>query len=271
MNAKQVHVYQSVGAGKAVTRFAALALACAVLFPPSANAGSATATATATISDGGSVGQTTTTTPTTTTTTTTVATTSGGSTPNTSTTNGGGAKSQSAAVEQSGVTTFRPLPSVGAAASAEGAGGEGADTGGDTTAATSGGPATGPAAQAAQGPRLPQGARPIANITGGLSSVAVTGSPNQAYGISLPGQTVIVQGSQTMNIEGFVHNAGATPAMDGAGRSSFNVGAKVAADGSTGAGGTETGSASATGSVPADFKGPVITTDPFMDVIISYN
>ncbi len=236
---------------------------------------SVTATATATISGGGSVGDVTPT-PTPATTTSTSATTPG-STVNTSTTNGGGSKSQATSVEQSGVTTFRPLPSVGPAATGES--GEGGEGGGTEDTTTSGGPAAGPAGQTAAGPRLPQGARPIANLTGGLSSVAVTGTPNQTYGISLPGQTTIVQGSQTVNIQGFVHNAGDTPAMDRSGRSSFNVGAKVSAEGGGQSGGTETGGAATgegsgaagTGAVPADFQGPVITTDPFMDVIISYN
>ena len=279
MNAKQVHISQFHLAGR--TLFCGTALALVVLLPISsaALADSITATATATISDGGSVGETVTPTPPVT--TTTVIPTSTGSTPNTSTVNGGGAKSQSAAVEQSGVTTFRPSPSAGPTASGEATGGESGDTGDGTedTTTTTGGPAAGPGSETAAGPRLPQGAQPIGNLTGGLSSVAVTGSPNQVYGISLPGQTVIVQGSQTVNIEGFVHNAGETPAMDGRGRSSFNVGAKVAPEGGAqatagtaagaAAGGT-TGSGTG-GGVPANYQGPVTTSNPFMNVIISYD
>lgn len=238
------------------------ALAIVVTMHGVAFGGSTTATTNATISESGSVGETTTTTTTQTTT---------GQTPNTSTVNGGGSASQAASVEQPGVTTFRPLPSSGPAPAADGAEGDAAaEDGGeteteDTDTDTAGGGDQGAGGTAtADGPRLPSGAQPIGNLIGGLSSVAVTGTPNQTFGISLPGNTVIVQGNQTVKIEGFVHNAGDTPTMGANGRSSFNVGAKVSADGA--------GSDGAAPASPASNPdAPVITSQPFMDVIILYN
>jgi len=99
--------------------------------------------------------------------------------------------------------------------------------------------------------------------------VSVSGSPNQAYGISLPGNTVINTGTQTTVIEGFVHNAGETPTVSPSGQGSFSVGAQVAGDGE--GGGVNTGEAGGTGTATTNNDGPVTISDPFMDVIIQYN
>ena len=217
-------------------------------------AASATGTTTVTIvGDSGSVGgeETTTTEPTPEPTTTTS---------DTSLENGGGATSEAAAVEQAGVTTFRPVPAA-IAAPAEPA----------FTPTSSGGGNTSGTSGQATGPRLPRGAQPVGNLTGGLSAVAVTGSPNQHFGISLPGETVFLQGQQTTNIEGFVHNAGDTPAMNDVGRASFNVGAKVAPGGQGGDGQQAAPVGPVNPAGGGNYQGPVVITNPFMDVIISYN
>jgi hypothetical protein len=217
-------------------------------------AGSASGTASVIIQEEGSVGEVTPT-PTTTPTTTTPI-------PATSTVNGGGATSPEAATTQAGVTTFRPVPSAGPV-STEAAFSPTTET--SETATGSSGDGAGNAATGQQGPRLPRGAQPVGNLLGGVSAVAVTGTPNQHYGISLPGATVITQGAQTTVIEGFVHNAGATPTLGSGGRGSFNVGAKVAPGAEGGTGGAATGQGN------PNFQGPVTISDPFIDVIIQYN
>ncbi len=227
-----------------------LAVFLVVGFAPAAFAGSVNGSASVIIQEEGSVGEST---PTETTTTTTP-------TPDTSTVDGGGAASPEAAVTQAGVTTFRPVPGA-VPVSPE------ATTDTDTATST-GGDSTGNAATAQQGPRLPRGAQPVGNLLGGVSAVAVTGTPNQHYGISLPGATVITQGAQTTVIEGFVHNAGETPTLGSSGRGSFNVGAKVAPGAESGSG--TVGGAAANQGNP-NYQGPVIISDPFMDVIIQYN
>lgn len=231
----------------------------AVWAPLAAHAGSATATATVTVETEGGVGEVPPS-PTPEPTPAPVASTAN----DISTTNGGGAKTPEAAVTQAGVTTFRPLPSLAAPAAETGDGGE---TG--NTAETSGaGSSDGGQGAAATAPRLPQGARPVGNLLGGVSAVSVSGSPNQAYGISLPGNTVINTGTQTTVIEGFVHNAGETPTVSPSGQGSFSVGAQVAGDGG---GGGNTGEGAGTGTAATNNDGPVTISDPFMDVIIQYN
>jgi len=229
----------------------------AVCAPMPVDAGSATGTATVTVGTEGSVGEV----QTPTTTTTTAATTAN----DVSTTNGGGAKTPEAAVTQAGVTTFRPLPTITAPATDTGA--DGGDTGDSTETSSTGGGDGGGQGAAATGPRLPRGARPVGNLLGGVSSVSVSGSPNQAYGISLPGTTVINQGAQTTVIEGFVHNAGDTPTVSPSGQGSFSVGAQVSGDGEGG----DPAAAGGEGAAATNNDGPVIISDPFMDVIIQYN
>jgi hypothetical protein len=187
-------------------------------------------------------------------------------TPSVSLVNGGGATSPAAAVQQLGVTTFRPL-SAAIAAPAETSFSPTSET--NEPAASGGGGESGSGTStAATGSRLPQGAQPVGNLLGGMSAVAVSGSPNQHYGISLPGSTVFTQGNKTTVIEGFVHNAGATPAMSPFGKASFNVGAKITPEAQ---GDSATPSAPTAGAAEPNYQGPIITSDPFMDVIISYN
>jgi hypothetical protein len=242
----------------------ALSLAVfAVWAPLAAHAGSATATATVTVETEGGVGEVSPSpTPESTPTPAPVASTAN----DISTTNGGGAKTPEAAVTQAGVTTFRPLPTLAAPAAETGDGGET----GDATETSGAGSSDGGQGAAAAAPRLPRGARPVGNLLGGVSAVSVSGSPNQAYGISLPGNTVINTGTQTTVIEGFVHNAGETPTVSPSGQGSFSVGAQVAGDGEGGGGGN-TGEGGGTGTAATNNDGPVTISDPFMDVIIQYN
>ena len=234
----------------------------AVFAPMPVDAGSATGTATVTVSNEGSVGEVQTPEPEPTPEPAPAATTAN----DVSTTNGGGAKTPEAAVTQAGVTTFRPLPTLTAPTADAGDGG---DTGDSTETSSTGGGDGGGQGAAATGPRLPRGARPVGNLLGGVSAVSVSGSPNQAYGISLPGTTVINQGAQTTVIEGFVHNAGDTPTVSPSGQGSFAVGAKVAGDGEGGGGDAAAGGGE--GAAAPNNNGPVIISDPFMDVIIQYN
>jgi len=79
------------------------------------------------------------------------------------------------------------------------------------------------------------------SVTGDAEAVAggtvqagaydVTGSGTKAYSISLPASTTISDGTNTMTVDGFTHDAGATPALT-AGAGSFNVGATLNINGS---------------------------------------
>lgn len=56
----------------------------------------------------------------------------------------------------------------------------------------------------------------------------VTGEPSQAYSITLPAAPVtLTSGVNTMSATAFNHDAGASPALDGTGNDSFNVGATL--------------------------------------------
>lgn len=67
-------------------------------------------------------------------------------------------------------------------------------------------------------------------VTGGTTPAAgaylVTGTGTKTYSISLPGSTTITDGAVTMTVNGFSHNAGATPALSG-GTDTFNIGATL--------------------------------------------
>lgn len=65
------------------------------------------------------------------------------------------------------------------------------------------------------------------SFLGGGSAVAVSGVPNQAYAISLPGKITYLTGTSTVSIDGFSHDAGSTPSVDPTGRSVFNLDVKV--------------------------------------------
>ena len=58
---------------------------------------------------------------------------------------------------------------------------------------------------------------------------AVTGEPSQAYSITLPadGAVFLTGAGAPMAVNGFNHDAGGSPALDGTGDDSFNVGATL--------------------------------------------
>ena len=90
----------------------------------------------------------------------------------------------------------------------------------------------------------PAGARSSVNVDlfGGLPSAAsfdVTGEAGQAYFITLPSSTILSSGANTMTVDTFNHDAGATPTLVG-GSDTFNVGATLNV-GATQASGTYSG------------------------------
>jgi len=136
-------------------------------------------------------------------------------------------------------------------------------------------------------------------VLGSASAVAVSGVPNQTFAITLPGKTSFTTGQSSVNIAGFVHDAGATPAVSSDGLGVFNVGAQFtpasggqtgaaenSAAGSNGVGSNGPGSNGATpgagaapqtsgtsagsGASPAP-AGPLVTSSPFVNITISYN
>jgi len=66
-------------------------------------------------------------------------------------------------------------------------------------------------------------------VTGGTEAAGVynvTGLGTKAYSISFPASALISSGGNTMTVNTFTHDAGATPALTG-GLDSFNVGATL--------------------------------------------
>lgn len=66
-------------------------------------------------------------------------------------------------------------------------------------------------------------------VTGGTvqaGAYQVNGSGNKAYSITLPGSTLITDGTNNMTVNGFNHDAGGSPALS-AGVDTFNVGATL--------------------------------------------
>ncbi len=95
----------------------------------------------------------------------------------------------------------------------------------------------------------PAGARSSVDVDlfGGLPSAAsfdVTGAVGQAYSITLPSSATLSSGGNTMTIDTFNHDAGATPTLPG-GSDTFNVGATLNV-GATQATGTYSGTFSVT-------------------------
>jgi len=77
----------------------------------------------------------------------------------------------------------------------------------------------------------PAGARSSVNVDllGGVPSAAsfdVTGEPGQVYSITLPSPATLTSGGNTMTVDTFNHDAGATPTLAG-GSDTFNVGATL--------------------------------------------
>ncbi len=96
----------------------------------------------------------------------------------------------------------------------------------------------------------------IGGGTGTPASFALSGGPNQAYAISLPDTATIANGTTSIRITAFTHNAGASPRLNGDGSHGFNVGATLQID--------KTGNAGANG---GDSSAP----NPTINVVVSYN
>ena len=58
------------------------------------------------------------------------------------------------------------------------------------------------------------------------ASFDVTREPGQAYVITLPSSTTLSSGGNTMTVDTFTHDAGASPSLAG-GSDAFNVGATL--------------------------------------------
>ncbi len=96
----------------------------------------------------------------------------------------------------------------------------------------------------------------IGGGTGTPASFALSGGPDQAYAISLPGTTTIANGTTSIRITAFTHDAGASPSMNGDGSRLFNVGATLQIE--------RGGNADANG---GDSGAP----NPTINVVVSYN
>jgi hypothetical protein len=96
----------------------------------------------------------------------------------------------------------------------------------------------------------------IGGGTGTPASFALSGGPNQAYTISLPDTATIANGTTTIRITAFTHDAGASPRLNGDGSHGFNVGATLQIE--------RGGNADANG---GDSGAP----NPNINVVISYN
>ncbi len=64
------------------------------------------------------------------------------------------------------------------------------------------------------------------------ASFALSGWPKQAYAISLPDNATIANGTTSLEITAFTHDAGPSPALDSTGSHGFNVGATLRVNGS---------------------------------------
>ncbi len=96
----------------------------------------------------------------------------------------------------------------------------------------------------------------IGGGTGTPASFALSGGANQAYAISLPDSATIANGTTSIRITAFTHNAGASPSMDGDGSRLFNIGATLRIE--------RGGNADANG---GDSESP----NPTINVVVSYN
>ncbi len=96
----------------------------------------------------------------------------------------------------------------------------------------------------------------IGGGTGTPASFALSGGANQAYAISLPETATIANGTTSIRITAFTHNAGASPSMNGNGSRLFNIGATLRIE--------RGGNADANG---GDSGAP----NPTINVVVSYN
>ncbi len=96
----------------------------------------------------------------------------------------------------------------------------------------------------------PAGVRTSVNVdlfggTPAAASFSVTGEPGQAYFITLPSSATLSSGGDTMTIDTFTDDAGASPVLGIGGSDTFNVGATLNV-GATQAAGTYSGTFSVT-------------------------
>ena len=96
----------------------------------------------------------------------------------------------------------------------------------------------------------PAGARSSVDVDlfGGFPAAAafdVTGEPGQAYVITLPSSATLTSGGNTMTVDTFTHDAGASPKLPVGGSETFNVGAMLSV-GAAQAAGTYSGTFSVT-------------------------
>ncbi len=96
----------------------------------------------------------------------------------------------------------------------------------------------------------------IGGGTGTPASFALSGGPNQAYAISLPDTATIANGTTSIRITAFTHNAGASPSMNSDGSRLFNIGATLQIE--------RGGNADANG-------GDSVAPNPAINVVVSYN
>lgn len=97
------------------------------------------------------------------------------------------------------------------------------------------------------------------------AAVAVSGAPNQTFNVILPSETSFSSGGSVVNLSGFEHNAGATPAVGSGGAGIFDVGAAVDR---APAGGGQQGQASG----GADAIARAFTQrSPIVNIVVSYN
>jgi len=56
------------------------------------------------------------------------------------------------------------------------------------------------------------------------ATLTLSGRPNQAFGISMPGATILNSGGSLYSVQTFEHDAGQTPALGTRGNTQFNIG-----------------------------------------------
>ena len=122
------------------------------------------------------------------------------------------------------------------------------------------------------------GASPIS--IGPSAAVAVAGAPNQTFNVILPGKTSFASGGNVVQLSGFQHSAGTTPALGSDGSGTFSIGAAVdtapvAAGGEAG-GAAAAGGGNTAGSFTGNGQQTVLAaaftqSSPFVNIVVSYN
>lgn len=108
--------------------------------------------------------------------------------------------------------------------------------------------------------------------------ISVFGAPSQAYSVSLPQSASLPTVPGGLIIGGFSHNGGATPALGQFGIGSLSISGEIGSTGLTtagdqgegednGEGGDENGGSGTTARAPR----PILTVNPYLNVVINYN